>query len=302
MGKEPLALNLQWDYSRLQLKGRGWFGSAFDILYGIGLEKQNIILPTKKSERRRLDHLINRSVQEDRPLVVMSGTCPDYSHHSDPVSGSEVYDFEDLGTDIGLNTLTLFEKGAPFFGALQEAGVKRMHYLVGYADVEADDPEIIASVGLSKDEFVRRVEQSAEKALEVGSGIYGGVLAITKMSEFLLPEDYARAEMTMELIKGSAIDDIAMSRGNLYTRWFSKMLNMDAASRNEIEMLKKRRATEDIRKYLTFGFAARRMEAIILEATAPKITRLYNFGDGYSRDRGLKALPPAPAIIIEDDH
>lgn len=271
---------------------------SLEQLYACGLEAAAIKLPTSRVQIARLGELIFQARFQGQSFPLVSPACPDYSHHVDPLTGKDVYDFRSLGESMGLNTSLLLRKAAVLMGALGKCSTENVSYSVYLADVEADDPEILASVGLKRGEFLRRVETSREVIKSRATERLERTTKVGMMSSFLKEEDYSRAEATLPCIKRSTIDDIAISRLNLYSRWFRS----EGRSILEFNELCKRRAKEDVRKYLTFGSAARREGVVVLEATAPEISALYNFGDGRVPEANLPHLPSAPIIMIETEY
>ena len=271
--------------------------SSLEHLYGLGLEGKGINLPVNKGQRARLAEMIYRERFRGEPLLVVSPVCPDYSYHLDYSSKQYIYDFKKLNGGVSLNASSLLQKEPELVEALGAYGVGKINYLMVMADVEADDPEILASVNLGRNEFLRKVGLSAQAILgETDEGLGTGV-EVEMMSVFFEAEDYVRAEAALSQVSASTIAGIAQDRAALYSRWFGS--GNDILELNE---LCRRRAKLDLGKYLIFGMAARRSNVLVLEATAPKIAGLYNFGDGRVAAADLPPLPPTPVVMIENDY
>lgn len=264
-------------------------------LYKFGLEGKRIRLPSSGGEVTQLERKIEEGLSKGGSLSIVSPTCPDYSSHIN--RGQREYDFESLGTGLGLAGETLLEAVVVLKGALDGCGINRIDYTIIMADVEADDPEILQRVGLDKREFLSRLRIS-NQALQEEQLRRGLLPRASMMSNFLAPEDQIRAEVAISMIKLRRIEAIATARVNLYARWF-KPDTID-----ELNLLARSRAKVDILKYLTFGMAARRLGVIVLETTAPQIAGLYNFGDGRVRRDGVDLPPllPTPVIMIEKEY
>jgi hypothetical protein len=262
-------------------------------LYRMNLESEGIILPNNKVGRKSLRTAFSESFKFGKQVQIVSPVCPDYSFNKDE-KDRYVYNFKELNGGIGLNAATVLIKSKLLLPAIKQCGVSNIEHQLLIADVEADDPLILASVGLDRDQFISKVGQSKSiiqqrSDNEVSVGI---------LSEFIKPEDKERALFALLNIKETRIEAIAINRASLYRRWFGKL---PSAQNIDFFEFAKLRAQADVLKYLEFGYAARREGVIILEATAAKIASLYNYGDGYIKEKGLSAVPPAPVIMIEND-
>lgn len=260
-------------------------------LYSLGLENEGIELPANREQRGQLARMIYCERFKNKPLTIVCPACPDYSFHQD-FTGRYVYDFKKLNDGISLNASLLLEKAPILTAGLLDCKVRNTRYLVALADIEANDQEILNSVSLEKEEFLARVKKSAERI--AGRLVNYGDVGM--MGDLLQEEDFFRASTTLSRLKGETIRGIALGRHSLYSRWFQ------GKGRSAVNGLYEDRTKEDIRKYLTFGFAAKRNGFIILEATAPQIAGLYNFGDGWVPEANLPPLPPIPVVMIETEY
>lgn len=267
--------------------------TAFEALSTFDFEREGILLPIKKSLVRAFkEHLSSGSVH------LVSAVCPDYSCSVN--YGRTVYDFSSLGEGIGLNGNVVLDKAALLSRVLLSVGVN-VKYTILMADVEAYDEEILDALGLSTDEFLVKLQNSkkavAERAVELMEP--GVAVEVGMMSEFLKEEDKIRADATFELVKETTIEGTAFSRRSLYLRLYGDKTKSGTETQG---VFIRDRARADIKRYFEFGFAARRNKVVILEATAPSIAGLYDFSDGFVREKGLPALNPVPLIMIKNEY
>jgi hypothetical protein len=261
-----------------------------ETLYLGNLANGGLILPIQKAQIARLVEGIAREKLMGQQLKVVSPVCPDYSYHFDHSENRIVYDFNTLNTGIGLSAQAVLEKTPTFIKALRRLGVSNIHYLMLYADVEADDPNILESVGLNKAQFLDKVTQSCKSTQIATSDSLDADISVDCMSSFLQDTDYQRANRMVQLIQPATLHSLGTQRKDLYSRWFKsrfKGLNMI-----EIDDLRSELAGGDVLKSLTFGSAARREGVFILDSTDPSFTGFYNYGDG---------LPPTPVITTKRD-
>ena len=244
------------------------------------LRESGIELPEAKGEIIRLGEL----VAGGKVLHIVAPTCPDYSYRQ--TGTGSVYDFKTLGDGVGLALGKVLTRIPTVISALTQsqfptAGIKQTVLL---ADVEADDPEIRRSVGLDREEFMAKVNGSVEAARTALTELPLGEAKkrVGMLSNFINDEDKERAKRALAQVSDGRLQSIAISRCDLYERWFK-------SGSGDFMSFAMNRALEDIRKYLEFGMAARRQGVIILEGTAPEITTLYNIGN---------ELPPSPVIRI----
>ncbi len=164
---------------------------------------------------------------EGEPSTVVTPVCPDYETRDtgDPFRPRE-YTFTGLNSGVGYvaqRALRALPKVWEFFNRRRT----NIRFVVAIGDFEAQSEETCRKVGVSYNEFIRRLRQSQHAFAQSCNGLPVETPLVTEIDPFLWKEsitaareavsqgDYGALRLTEE-----DIEIIASARSSLYRRWY----------------------------------------------------------------------------------
>ncbi len=205
---------------------------------------------------------------EGESSTIITPICPDYETEEtgDP-SCPRAYTFEGLGDGIGLVGQRALGALPEIYNFFRENKIFNVNFIVPIGDFEANSEETRQRVGVTKEEFLRRLRCS-QRAFQNACPIPNNILAtpfMTEMSLFTWEEVMQEAENAVKEGNYGALglqeDDlqiIAKARTSLYERWYGEDADF-------LEILKRQ-----IPEYLAMGDIAEEYpNSLILGADAP---------------------------------
>lgn len=232
------------------------------------IQENDILLGEGVSFVGNPERTVDKYIEEaklGKPIEFVVTTCPDYSYEcgTNCTEDKAQYTFEDVGTNPGLVAEKTAETILPVIANLERAGVhNRLTFL--YADTEAHDPEIREAMGLEKSEFLNRISQSAQNLFRRLHHLYNenGLTAYSKpsvnfMTNFMDPNLGSKSEELLNTVKQGSISGLALSRKELYTRWFQHNQKVSAGDTFMYNEFLTSRAKKDVLDHLLLGESLR---------------------------------------------
>ncbi len=161
------------------------------------------------------------------PSTIITPVCPDYETRNtgDPLRPRE-YTFANLGSDVGYVAQRALRALPKVYDFFRNRNVD-VRFIVAIGDFEAQSEETCCRVGVSYDEFIRRLRQSQYAFAQSCNGLPVETPLVTEIDPYLWKEsvveardsvsrgDYGALDLTED-----DIDTIASARSSLYRRWY----------------------------------------------------------------------------------
>ncbi|MEA3356997.1 MAG: hypothetical protein U9Q67_01005 [Patescibacteria group bacterium] len=263
----------------------------------VDMDELGIILH-KRSHRDRLKEQLKYCLANPgTPLTIFMPVCPDYPQEINWTPGET-----SVGTGIGHVGTQLLELAIPFSELLAQHNIA-VHFIFGYADNEAIDPDHLACRQLSSDVYIERIKQSmrhmqerATAATEHISEDYPVQVTTMPLSQIINPQTMIAARDTLKNLKETTPGGIASTRTNLYKRVFRD--HPDFVNISGLQDLSERRATIDILEHTALGlWAGEQAEdtpLCIFTLSPVSLTKFYNYS-------GIHSVVPVMGIARDTE-
>jgi hypothetical protein len=193
------------------------------------------VLPPRKIIRKVGSFLdtAQSAAQTGEEVVIFSPVCPDYAvaQTGDPERPYE-YTFDGLGTGIGLVAQRILNTIPQVWDFFSQRGMN-VRFVVAVGDFEADSKDTLDRVGLSKDEFVRRVQMSQQAFLDACPKEIP--VEVPLMTEVFTDWDEKIGQARQAVENGhyfgalkldqKDVELIAAARKPLYERWYGRRVD-----------------------------------------------------------------------------